>query len=55
LVGDASKAKTTLGWRYDMPFEDLVREMVESDLARVKEHPEELAAVRSDVLGDRLG
>jgi len=50
LVGDASKAKTKLGWHYDVPFEELVREMVESDLERVKEHPEELLNAPAKVL-----
>jgi GDPmannose 4,6-dehydratase len=31
LLGDASKAKSKLGWTAETPFEDLVREMVESD------------------------
>lgn len=39
LVGDASKARKKLGWCHDIPFEDLVKEMVESDLRRVKEAP----------------
>jgi GDPmannose 4,6-dehydratase len=33
LCGDASKAKGELGWKYACPFADLVREMVEGDLA----------------------
>jgi GDPmannose 4,6-dehydratase len=32
LVGDASKAKKILGWRSNKDFEQLVREMVKSDL-----------------------
>ncbi len=32
LVGDASKARTRLGWRYETRFEDLVAEMVRADL-----------------------
>jgi GDPmannose 4,6-dehydratase len=31
LLGNASKAKQRLGWDYRVRFEDLVREMVESD------------------------
>jgi GDPmannose 4,6-dehydratase len=31
LLGDPSKARKILGWRYDIRFADLVREMVESD------------------------
>jgi len=36
LVGDTAKAKRVLGWTYRVPFEELVREMVESDLERVR-------------------
>ena len=32
LMGDCSKATTALGWTYDLPFEDLVKEMVDADL-----------------------
>lgn len=32
LIGDASKAKTTLGWKAKLSFVDLVRLMVDSDL-----------------------
>jgi GDPmannose 4,6-dehydratase len=32
LLGDASKARTQLGWQPEIPFDQLVREMVESDL-----------------------
>lgn len=33
LLGDCSKAKKALGWEYKLTLQDLVREMVESDLA----------------------
>ncbi len=33
LQGDATKAKQRLGWSYDLTFDDLIREMVEADLA----------------------
>ena len=33
LQGDATKARERLGWRYDIAFDDLIREMVEADLA----------------------
>jgi GDPmannose 4,6-dehydratase len=33
LLGNCSKAKKKLGWEYKLSFTDLVREMVESDLA----------------------
>ncbi len=36
LQGDASKARARLGWRHRTAFPDLVREMVEADLALVK-------------------
>ena len=32
LEGDASKARKVLGWRYTRTFDQLVEEMVESDL-----------------------
>ena len=32
LLGDSSKAKKKLGWEYNLSFDELVREMVESDL-----------------------
>lgn len=44
LVGDAARARDVLGWTYDLPFEELVREMVEHDLAWVRQHPEPLPA-----------
>ena len=33
LIGDATKAKEKLGWTINYTFEDLVKEMVQSDLA----------------------
>src|SRR5262249_18865100 len=33
LLGDASRIRTELGWRPEVTFEELVREMVENDLA----------------------
>lgn len=35
LVGDASKAKSKLGWRHNVDFEGLVAMMVEADLRRI--------------------
>ena len=35
LLGDPSKARAKLGWTHTIPFEDLVREMVEADRASV--------------------
>lgn len=37
LVGDASKAREVLGWQPDTTFEELVRMMVDSDLALLEE------------------
>lgn len=39
LCGDASKAREVLGWAPSCSFEELVREMVTSDLALVGESP----------------
>ena len=36
LLGDPTKARTKLGWHHKLSFEELVREMVETDLAAVK-------------------
>src|SRR5262249_13753236 len=33
LLGDATKARTKLGWKNSIRFEDLVKEMVEEDCA----------------------
>jgi GDPmannose 4,6-dehydratase len=33
LQGDATKARQRLGWSYNLTFDDLIREMVEADLA----------------------
>lgn len=38
LVGDANKAKSKLGWRPATPVTELVREMVEADLALLKSY-----------------
>jgi GDPmannose 4,6-dehydratase len=38
LMGDASKAKARLGWEPTIGFEELVREMVDADLRRAREH-----------------
>ncbi len=39
LLGDASKAKARLGWTPKTGFEDLVAEMMASDLMEAKTHP----------------
>ncbi len=36
LLGDASKARQKLGWTYRVAFKDLVEEMVDADLTRLK-------------------
>jgi GDPmannose 4,6-dehydratase len=36
LLGDATKARTQLGWKPKVSFEELVRMMVEADLEKVK-------------------
>jgi GDPmannose 4,6-dehydratase len=37
LIGDPAKARQKLGWRHKVPFATLVREMVDADLAVVRE------------------
>ena len=36
LLGDPAKARRKLGWTYDIPFEALVKEMVEHDLKQIQ-------------------
>jgi len=36
LVGDASKARERLGWEATMTFEEIVKAMVEADLAALR-------------------
>ena len=36
LLGDASKARQQLGWEPETSFAELVREMVDADLAEAK-------------------
>ncbi len=36
LLGDPTKAKTELGWSHEYTFEQMVHEMVDTDLARVR-------------------
>ncbi|WP_077549180.1 GDP-mannose 4,6-dehydratase [Pseudorhizobium flavum] len=38
LLGDPSKAKSKLGWETSVTMEDLIREMVDADLARYRKH-----------------
>jgi GDPmannose 4,6-dehydratase len=37
LIGDPAKARQKLGWRHKVPFATLVREMVDTDLAEVRD------------------
>ncbi len=37
LVGDATKAKTQLGWKPEVSFEQMIKMMVDTDVARLKE------------------
>ena len=39
LLGDASKTRRELGWSCTVPFKQLVREMVNADLALLR-HPQ---------------
>jgi GDPmannose 4,6-dehydratase len=38
LLGDPSKAKAKLGWQATATLEDVIREMVDADLARARKH-----------------
>ena len=49
LIGDASKARKKLGWTHRTNFEELVAEMVESDLRSCREkNPGATIAPRSE-------
>uniref|UniRef100_A0A914Y234 GDP-mannose 4,6-dehydratase n=1 Tax=Panagrolaimus superbus TaxID=310955 RepID=A0A914Y234_9BILA len=39
LIGDPTKAKTVLGWEPKVTIEELVKEMVESDIKLMKHNP----------------
>jgi GDPmannose 4,6-dehydratase len=39
LLGDAAKAKAKLGWEPQIALDQLIREMVDADLARVQREP----------------
>jgi len=41
LLGDSSKANKTFGWEHTMSFEDLVKDMVDSDMKLVSKGKEE--------------
>ena len=39
LLGDPSKAKNTFGWEPKVSFEELVKDMMTSDIALMKKNP----------------
>src|SRR5262249_13398101 len=39
LIGDATKARTKLGWRHETPVRELAREMVREDLMVMRDAP----------------
>ena len=39
LLGDPTKAKTKLGWQPKVEFSDLVKDMMDSDIALMKQNP----------------
>ena len=47
LVGDASKAKEWLGWEPRITFEELVRQMVDADLAALAAEHKDQSSKRS--------
>ena len=46
LLGDSSKARTTLGWEPRIPLDALIKEMVEADLEQLVRHSSESAVSR---------
>ena len=40
LLGDASKAKQTFGWSPKVPFDELVKDMMASDIELMKKRPD---------------
>jgi GDPmannose 4,6-dehydratase len=40
LLGDASKAHATLGWRHKTSFNSLVKEMVDADMLAIRNEQE---------------
>ncbi|HWN10322.1 MAG TPA: GDP-mannose 4,6-dehydratase [Pyrinomonadaceae bacterium] len=51
LMGDSAKARRVLGWEQTRSFEQLVDEMVESDLATASRFAEGQSSVASDTAG----
>ena len=39
LLGNPGKARTKLGWKHQIGFQELVREMMANDLALISEQP----------------
>jgi GDPmannose 4,6-dehydratase len=37
LLGDSSKARKALGWRPEIDLDTMIREMVDADLARLRQ------------------
>jgi GDPmannose 4,6-dehydratase len=47
LVGDASKARSTLGWKPEVDFAGLVHMMVDADVARLTRAPATPAGIEA--------
>jgi GDPmannose 4,6-dehydratase len=47
LIGDSTKARTTLGWKPDVDFPGLVKMMVDADLGRLTRMPGTPAGVEA--------
>ena len=47
LIGDATKAQKQLGWKPKTTFKELVKLMVEADIALLKAHQEGRVKVTS--------
>ncbi len=49
LVGDATKAKEELGWKAEISLEELIQEMVLSDLNKIKDKQMSNAGIRNSI------
>jgi GDPmannose 4,6-dehydratase len=38
LMGDPTKARTKLGWKHTVTFDQLIKEMIEADLELARQH-----------------
>jgi GDPmannose 4,6-dehydratase len=47
LIGDATKARTVLGWKPEVDFVTLVRMMVDADMARLTKDPHAVPAIEN--------